>query len=140
MSDDRALALLAGLVLENGRRWGDAAAPFQWEDARAVLDPLSPTAYHFQTRARGGSKTSDEAGATIVAMLTQLEPGSRGYGVAADAEQARLIVAAIAGFARRTPELRDALRIDAHRVTAVRSGVTFETLPADAASSWGAAS
>ena len=124
-------------MLEDGRRWGDAAAPFQWQDARAVLDPSSLTPYHFQTRARGGSKTSDEAGATIAAMLTQLGPGSRGYGVAADAEQARLLVTAIAGFARRTPELRDALRIDAHRVTAVRSGVTFETLPADAASSWG---
>ena len=134
---DRALALLAGLRLEDGGYWGDAAAPFQWEDARAVLDVDPATPYHFQTRARGGSKTSDEAGATIAAMLTQLAPGSRGFGVAADEAQARLLVTAIAGFTRRTPELRGALRIDAHRVTAVRSGVTFETLPADAASSWG---
>ena len=32
------LDLLAGLVLEDGRRWGDAAAPFQWEDAARCAD------------------------------------------------------------------------------------------------------
>ena len=102
-----------------------------------MLEVDSPTPYHFQTRARGGSKTSDEAGATIAAMLTQLPRDRAVMASPLMREQARLLVAAIAGFARRTPELSGALRIDAHRVTAVRSGVTFETLPADAASSWG---
>ena len=32
------LDLMAGLVLEDGRRWGEAAERFQWEDAQAVLD------------------------------------------------------------------------------------------------------
>jgi hypothetical protein len=34
---EAALDLLAGLVLEDGRRWGEAAADFQWQDAQAVM-------------------------------------------------------------------------------------------------------
>ena len=34
----KGLAILAALVLESGRRWGDVAAPFQLADAEAVLD------------------------------------------------------------------------------------------------------
>ena len=56
-----ALDLLAALRLEDGRRWGEAAVRCQWEDARAVLEQNSPTPYHYLTRARGYSKTSDLA-------------------------------------------------------------------------------
>lgn len=66
-----ALNLLAGLVIEDGRRWGEAAAPWQWDDARAVFNLDGPRR-HFQTRPRGGSKTSDHAGIATVALLEQL--------------------------------------------------------------------
>jgi hypothetical protein len=45
-------------VIEDGRRWGEAATDIQWEDARAVLDPQSATPFHLLTRARGYDKTS----------------------------------------------------------------------------------
>jgi hypothetical protein len=137
MSLDTALDLLAGLVLDDARRWGEAAVPFQWQDARAVLDPESPTPYHFLTRARGGSKTGDLAGMAIAAMLTQLPEASRAYGVAADRDQGRLLLDSIDGYVRRTPMLRGALDLGAYKVTAVRSGTVFEILAADEASAWG---
>jgi len=133
---NRALDLLGALVLENGRRWGECAAPFQTADARAVLDP-DARPYHFLTRARGGSKTSDLAGMAVAAMLAQLAAGSRLYALAADRDQGRLLLDSIDGFASRTPELRGALRVDAYRVTAARSGSVLDVLAADAPSAWG---
>ena len=34
----RALDVLSLMVLEDGKRWGETAAHFQWENARAILD------------------------------------------------------------------------------------------------------
>ena len=132
-----ALDLLASLRLEDGRRWGEVAAPFQWADAKAVLAPGSETPYHFLTRARGGSKTSDLAAVAVAAMLTQLPGRSRAYALAADKDQGRLLVDSVAGFAARTPELRGALRVDSYRVTATRGGAVLDVLAADAPSAWG---
>jgi hypothetical protein len=78
MGPTGALDLMAALVLEDGRRWGDAAVPEQWEDARAVLDG-GAAPYHFLTRARGYAKTSDLAAVGVSAMLVQLAAGSRLY-------------------------------------------------------------
>src|SRR4051812_17136069 len=90
---ERALALMAGLVLEDGRRGGDAAEPWQWEDAREVLDPTSETPYNFLTRPRGGDKSTGLGGMATAALLAPLlPPGSRSYGVAADRDQAQIIV------------------------------------------------
>lgn len=134
---DRALSLMSGLVLPDGRRWGDAATDFQRADAAHVLDDESRTPYSFLTRSRGGAKTSDLAGINLAVMLAQLPAASRLYAVAADLDQGRLLIDAISGYARRTPELRGALRIDSYRVTAVRSGCVLEVLPADGPSAWG---
>lgn len=144
---DTALDLLAALRLEDGRRWGEAAESFQWEDARAVLAGSGSSAghrsdrqsalYHYLTRGRGGAKTSDLAALSTVAMLAQLPPASRLYALAADRDQGRLLVDSIAGYAARTPELRNALRVDAYRVTATKSGSLLDVLAADAPSAWG---
>jgi len=48
-----------------------------------------------------------------------------------------LLVDSVDGFATRTPELRGALKVDAYRVTATRSGSTLEVLAADAPGAWG---
>jgi hypothetical protein len=130
-----ALVLLQALVLEDGRRWGDVAAPFQLEDARAVLEQDGPP-YSYLTRARGAAKTSDLAGIAVAAMLTQAPPGARLYGLAADRDQARLLVDSVRGYVERTPELQGRLRVDAFTARAGR-GVVLEALAADAASSWG---
>jgi hypothetical protein len=132
-----ALDLLHALVLEDGRRWGEAAVPEQVADAEAILDPESPTPFHYLTRSRGYSKTCDLGGVAIAAMLAQLPPVSRSYAVAADADQGRLLLDAVRGFATRTEELRGALDVQAARVVATRTGSTLEAVPADAASAWG---
>ncbi|HWC35940.1 MAG TPA: terminase large subunit [Mycobacteriales bacterium] len=130
------LSLLGALPLESGRRWGEAATEVQWDDARAVLGSDGPRR-HWLGRSRGYSKTTDAAALTIVALLTLLAPGAYGYAAAADRDQARLLLAAIAGFARRAPALREVLDVQAWRVVSRRSGAVVEVLPADAASSWG---
>lgn len=137
MSGDDALDLLAGLVLEDGRHWGEAAHDFQWDDARAVLsaDPDAPP-YHFLTRPRGGSKTTDLGGVALAALLCQLPAGGRGYAVAADRDQARLLVDALAGFVDRS-DLGDAVRVEQWRVTALASGATLSVLAADGPSAYG---
>jgi phage terminase large subunit-like protein len=132
-----AIHVLAALVLEDGRRWGEVAEPFQWDDAQEILDEDSLTPYNFLTRSRGGAKTSDLAGVALAAMLAQLPPASKLYGLAADQGQGRLLVESIEGYASRTPELRGALEIGAFRVRATRGGSTLEILAADAPGAWG---
>ncbi|HLX87459.1 MAG TPA: hypothetical protein VKR22_03210, partial [Acidimicrobiales bacterium] len=133
----RALDLLAGLVLEDGRRWGELATPWQWADARAVLEPLdADPRLHFLTRPRGGSKTTDAAGIAAAALVEQVPPGGRVYAVAADRDQARLVVDALAGFAGRTPGLRGALTVERYTATTAEGG-RLEVVSADEASSYG---
>ena len=134
---DDALDLLHVLQLEDGRQWGQAAAPFQHEDARFVLDPECSTPYHYLTRSRGSSKTSDLAAFVVVLLLTQLGPGDRTYGMATDHAQARILLDAALGFIRRTPVLSDRFVIGQSRITAKETGASFEALASDAPGAWG---
>lgn len=131
-----ALQLVRGLVLADGRRWGEAAEPWQLEDASAVLS-LDGAPLHFLTRPRGASKTSDLAAIAIGALLEQLPPRARAYSLAADRDQSRLLLDALAGFAARTPGLAGALTVDNWRVTATRTGATLEALAADGPGAYG---
>lgn len=135
---DAALEVLAGLVLEDGRRWGDAAHPWQWADARAVLD-LDPAAprLHFLTRPRGASKTTDLAGVAVAALLEQLPPGGQAVAAAADRDQAALLVREVAGFVQRTPGLAGALEVGQWQARAHRGGATLAALAADGPSAYG---
>jgi phage terminase large subunit-like protein len=128
------LDLLASLVLEDGQRWGEVALPFQWEDARAVLDRDGPP-FSFLTRSRGSSKTTDLAACAVAAMLTQAPRGAKLYAAASDRDQARLLLDSIEGFHARTPGL--GLEIGAWRVGVPRSKVTLDALAADAPSAYG---
>lgn len=61
MSRESAIAALYGAVVDDhGRRWGEIATDRQREDAEALLDPSGPR-FHYLTRPRGGSKTTDLA-------------------------------------------------------------------------------
>ncbi len=131
-----AFDLLCGLVLADGRRWGDAAVPAQRADARAILDLDGPL-LHYITRPRGMSKTTDLGAVVIAMLLEQLSTADRGYGFAADRDQARILVDSIAGFVLRTPEIRGALRVDNFVVTNPRTGALFEAMASDESSSWG---
>jgi phage terminase large subunit-like protein len=129
------LDLLAALVLEDGRRWGDAAESWQWTTARHVLDPGSPPNL-WDSRPRGGSKTTDIGAVCIVLLASALPPGSGIDAFAADRDQARLIIDAIRGFVARTPSLAGVLDVDAYKVRS-NTGCVLEVLAADAASAWG---
>ncbi len=118
-----ALDVMAALVLEDGRLWGNAAFGFQWEDTKAILDDTAPP-YQFLTRARGASKTTDLAGVAI-AMLLTLPDRSRLHWLAADRDQGALAIDAIGGFVSRTPMLAGALDVQSWRV---RFGPTDSTL------------
>jgi phage terminase large subunit-like protein len=131
-----ALALLASFVLDDGRRWGEAAEPWQWDDVAAILAQAG-CPYHYMTRPRGGSKTTDVAAISLAAMLTQAPPGARLFALAADRDQGRLLLEAIRGFVSRTPFLEGAIEISAYRVAAPDRDVVLEILAADAAGSWG---
>ena len=87
---DRALDLVSSLRLESGQRWADVAADFQWATARWALDPaVSP--YRWDSRPRGGSKTTDAAARCAVLMVAVLPPGSSLSAFAVDRDQARLL-------------------------------------------------
>jgi hypothetical protein len=132
----RALDLLASLVLEDGRRWGEVATDWQWADATAVLEPGNRgPRLHFETRPRGGSKTVDAAAMAAVALVEQVPPGARMYSFATDRDQARLINDALAGLVVRSG-LSGLIKVDRFSATAA-SGATLEVLAADEASSYG---
>jgi phage terminase large subunit-like protein len=128
--------LVNALVLESGRRWGDVAADFQHADVAAIFDPDGPR-WHFLTRPRGGSKSTDLAAVLLAWLVTEAAAGERGYVIATDKEQGSFAVLdAIAGLIRRTPELRGLVEIQSTRVIAT-SGASVEVLSADGASTWG---
>ncbi|MDQ3641056.1 MAG: terminase large subunit [Actinomycetota bacterium] len=130
-----ALDVLAALVLSSGQLWGEVATAWQWADARAILVGDRRLAYI--TRPRGASKTTDLAGVAVAALVEQLPPNSRSYAVAADRDQAALLLDAIAGFVSRTPGLRSLLKVDSWKVTNTRTAATLEVLAADAAGAFG---
>lgn len=134
---EQAMDVAAALVLEDGRRWGEAAFEFQQADMRAVLDPETDQRWHFETRARGGAKTGDLAAIVISWLLVQAPAAARGYGIAADADQAGKILEAIEGFLLRTPNMAGALTILARKVRNPKTGAEFEVLPADAPGAYG---
>lgn len=126
--------VLAQLILEDSRRWIDAAEDFQLDDALAVLEGERP--YQFLTRARGSSKTTDLAAVALADLLT-LESVDRLYWVAADRDQGTLALDAIAGFAARSEWIRSRINLQTRRIEAPATGATLEVLAADAAGAWG---
>ena len=128
--------LIAGLVLEDGNRWGEVAADWQWDDVKAILDRTGHRR-HFLTRPRGGSKTSDIGAVIIAALVDQAPTASRSYGFAVDRDQAGLLFDAIAGFLMRTPEIRGALQLNSWKLTNPSNGASFEIMASDDASAFG---
>lgn len=126
--------MLGVLPLEDGRRWADAAHSFQRDDAVAVLEGSAP--YNYLTRARGSSKTTDLA-AVALSVLVAADRRLRAYWLAADADQGRLAVDAIAGFVSRTPAMVGRVEVQSRRVVVPASDASLEVLPADAPSAWG---
>ena len=130
------LDLLAALVLEDGQRWGEIAADFQWDDAAAFFDDDGPL-WTFTHAPRGG--------------LEDDRPGWHIAGLAGDRSKARcpwvclrrikdqaaLLLDAASGLVDRTPELNEVIEVQATKLVALRSGATVEIRSADAAHAYG---
>jgi hypothetical protein len=131
-----ALDLLDALVVDaDGTRWGSRATELQRRDAEALLDLDGPRR-HWIGRSRGYSKSDDLAAVSVAVMLTQLRPGDEAIAVAADKDQARILIDRVRWIERRTPELKGLLEVGAYDVRTA-NGVRFEAIAADAPSSWG---
>ena len=126
--------VLAVLRIEDGRRWLDAAHDWQKADALAVLE--GPEPYNFLTRSRGSSKTTDLGGVAVSALLATGDR-TRGYWLAADADQGKLALDAVGGFVARTSALEQRVDIQTRRVVVADSGSELVILPADAPGAWG---
>jgi hypothetical protein len=136
VAKDDALGLLNALVVgSDGERWGERASDLQRADAKALLDLDGPRR-HWIGRPRGYSKTDDLAAIMVVVMLERLRGGDEAVAIAADREQAGILVRRIKWIAARTPELGSALTVGAYDVRS-SSGVRLEAMASDAAGSWG---
>jgi phage terminase large subunit-like protein len=129
------LDLLSGMTLESGERWGSVAADWQLADAAAIFDTSGPR-WHYLTRPRGGSKSTDAAGIALAWLATEAPAGARAYVVAVDGDQAALDVDAASGLVDRTPALRSVVDVQSVKIAA-RSGASVEVLSADGASAFG---
>ncbi|MGA7419840.1 MAG: terminase large subunit [Acidimicrobiales bacterium] len=114
---------------------GRSRCPVPWDDARAIFSDEGPR-WHFLTRPRGGSKTTDLAGVALSWLAVEAAPGERGYVVASDRDQAALLIDAAAGLIDGTPALAAVLSVNAYKITA-QSGATVDVIPADGASAFG---
>lgn len=135
-----ALSTLAGLVLEDGRTWGEVALDFQLNDARAVCAPTGDTAdaprRHFQVRPRGAAKTSDAAGVALALLVTEAPARSRSYVYAVDRDQATELLDALTGYVERTPGLAGAVEIGQSLVTVRATQATLRIEASDGASAF----
>src|SRR5579884_2678910 len=126
-----------GLVLADGRRWGDAADITQETDAVAVLEPDDGPRRHWIGRPRGYSKTEDVGGMLLAELVAGVIPTSApAYAAAADRGQAALLLDSIAGFAERSG-LSGRIDVQAFRAVHKGSGASVEVLAADAAGAYG---
>lgn len=126
-----ALQMLASMVPED-RPWAESAAPFQWEDARTILEPRDGVKQVFLTRPRGGRKTTDLAGIVLAVLARQAPPMARCYVGATDEEQSQRLIDAAAKIIARTPGLAASFKVTGLTVTYVPSGASVTALPADA--------
>ncbi|MDP3969099.1 MAG: hypothetical protein Q8Q02_12550 [Nocardioides sp.] len=134
------LALLASLVLDDGRRWGEAATDWQHADARAVVaaarGEVVAVRRLFNLRGRGMSKTTDAAALALVLLLTLAPARSRSHAYAADADQARIMLDTVHGLAERSG-LLGLVDIGARTLTVRATGATLTVESADGASAFG---
>jgi hypothetical protein len=131
-----ALDVMYGLVLEDGREWGEAAEPFQIADVEAIFNPHGPL-WHYLTRPRGASKTSDTAGVVLAWLVAEAQPLFRGVVVAASETQAGELIEAATGFVERTPGLADEVVVESLKITSKYGGAYVEVLTASESGSWG---
>ena len=133
-SSDRQRFRETEILLEDGRPHGLQMDAWQREDFAALDDPQHQHAY--LERPRGHSKTGD-VGTEVVTELVLGPPGRQIIGVAADEDQARLLLADVVGKFRRNPRLTPLASFKRNQITMKAGGSTLRILAADAPSSYG---
>ncbi len=132
---EKAIDLLYSLRLEDETIWRERAQPFQVDDALAINDDNGPN-LHFITRPRGGSKTTDIAGIMLSWLTMDARPLSNGHIVAANADQAAILLDAASAFITNTPFLDRNLHVEAEKIIAT-NGAWIRVLPHSASGAWG---
>ena len=134
---EAALDLMWALRIENGKMWGECAQPFQKIDAEQILLNKRPDpTWHFITRPRGGSKSTDTAAMAISWLAVDAPPLANGHIVAASTEQGAIIIDAAAGFLARTPELEGSIVVESQKILAP-NGAWVRVLAQSDSGSWG---
>lgn len=132
-----AMELMAAMVLEDGR-WGEVAAPFQIDDARAVLEPEPGAArLNWLSRGKGTSKTTDVSAMTLAWLVAQSAALDEGYVIASDEEQANRLLNRARALIVRTPGLRGVVEVQARSIVNTRNGARVVALAADVAGAEG---
>ena len=126
-----AMDIVSIMRLENGERWGDTAAPFQRDNAAAILSTTGPLQTWIEAP-RGARKTTDIAALSLAVLTAQAPPMSRSYIGASDEDQAAELIDAARGLAERTEELSGEFTINELAITSARTGASVTALPADA--------
>lgn len=127
------------IVLESGQRYGEAMQAFQQRFFEAVF-AMRPdgTPRHrllYDERRRGESKTEDCAAAAVADLLTG-PARHRSYVVAADEDQAAILVDSILGFRSRSTILSE-LVVERGKVRNQATGSELRVLASDVVTSFG---
>ena len=120
--------------LEDGQPLGPVLDPWQRTDFEALDQPAYQHAY--LERPRGHSKTGD-VGTEAVVELVLGRAGQQLIAVAADEDQARLLLDDVVAKFRRNPTLAPLATVQKNRVVMKHGGSTLRVLASDAPSSYG---
>jgi phage terminase large subunit-like protein len=130
------------LILEDGRRLGDALDDWQVEDVFAPMDTLQDDG-RFRYRLtyyelpRGHAKTTMVGGEAVTQLVLASAPNWRGHIAAGDKDQARELFQAAAGFITRNPYLAPAFTIKRDRIVSNHTTASLRIHSADAPTAHG---
>jgi len=131
--------ILDQFVLADGKTYGACIADFQLETFRAIFARHSnhrpKHRLCYLERRRGESKTTDIAAVALADLLTG-PARHRSFAVAADEDQAALILESVEDFQARSPVL-SGLKVQKNTVTNSATGSELRILAADARTNFG---
>src|SRR5439155_4408312 len=113
--DDRALEFIGQLILPSGACMSDTFGSDPWQVTEVIgpalakrADGLPANRYVVDVEPKGSGKST--RGAAMLVTECVLEPATRCFVVAVDAEQAAITLEALAGLISRFPRLRSTIR------------------------------